>query len=433
MLGCLIIKELREILTTKSFLLALALSLVTFPFSFYLMIQTYEQASGIYNATRVHDRQHGVSGKLTVEVAAPPCPLTIFACGASSSTTRPVAIGRRENVLLADKINADPKRTQEDLVLNYFSYPDFLFVTRLLISLFAILFSSMAICEEKENRTICLLLAQPVRRAHVLLAKWLSRFAVVSLIFLISFLIGLIQVSSSEAVTLDSEHWMRILLIFFVTLVYIGIFSQIGIFISTRTGNSTVAALSAMMAWVLLVLVIPTLASEIAGFLHPVPNSQQLQLMKVSAEREVRKRLPSQSPAEALRIRDKIRNTLDAIEDDYINRRLAQVRSSKRLGVVSPALAYSDCVLSLSNNNVDDEYAYYRQLRYYTTKISEYDKDRTQLLAEPSQAYLPLFNYRERDLLSSIKGSAPYFIGLLVCLGGLSWLSFFSFYRYDVR
>lgn len=124
-----------------------------------------------------------------------------------------------------------------------FPSPDFLFITKVVLSLLTILFAFDAIAGERERGTLQLMLSNPISRGQVLLGKFLGGYLSIAFPFLAAALIAFLLLVFSPSIALNGESWLQISFLLLVSLAYIAVFFLIGLFVSALTQRAATAAL----------------------------------------------------------------------------------------------------------------------------------------------------------------------------------------------
>ena len=158
--------------------------------------------------------------------------------------------------------------------LNIFSSIDFTVIYQVVMSLLALLFAYDAISREKEAGTLGLILSCAISRPVLLLGKYIAGMASISLPLIASFVAGLLVIQFSPYVSFSSSDWGRILLIFFLSMLYVSLFFLIGLFLSTRTHRSSITLMFSMCVWVLFVLIVPNLTVLLVEHTSPLESEE---------------------------------------------------------------------------------------------------------------------------------------------------------------
>jgi len=158
--------------------------------------------------------------------------------------------------------------------LNIFSSIDFTVICQVVMSLLGLLFAYDAISREKEAGTLRLTLSCAVPRPILLLGKYIAGMVSISLPLVASFVAGLLVIQFSPYVVFSSSDWIRILLIFFVSMLYVSLFFLIGLFLSARTHRSSITLMFSMCVWVLFVLIVPNLTVLLVEHASPIRSEK---------------------------------------------------------------------------------------------------------------------------------------------------------------
>jgi len=161
-------------------------------------------------------------------------------------------------------------------ILALFGILDLAFIVKILLSLFAILFTYDAIAGEKESGGLRMMFANSVQRSHFVIAMFISKTIQVLLPFLVSFLLGYISISFFPGILFTGEDLTRIMLILLTFVLYIVAFSALGIAVSALTHRSVVSFLVLLTIWVLFNGIVPRLAVWTAQNIEPVPPADEV-------------------------------------------------------------------------------------------------------------------------------------------------------------
>ena len=142
---------------------------------------------------------------------------------------------------------------------------DWGFIIGYILSLVALLFTFDSISGERERGTLRLMLANPIPRHIVLIGKFLGALISVSIPFTLAVLMNLLVVSTSSTVYLGAEAWGRLGIIFFIAILYTSLFLVLGLLVSARVRESAVSLVILLLAWVTLVVFMPSTLASTTG------------------------------------------------------------------------------------------------------------------------------------------------------------------------
>ncbi len=259
MLTTLIRRELLDNLMTFRFAAALLVMLLLVVANTAVLINDYERRLGDYNTAVKTNRQELQKKKMYADgeivLNRPPNPLSIFNVG----------LDKRLGNELWLMYNTVPTLWEAGMngsdnpLLNLFSAIDLGFIFEVVLSLIALMFAYDALAGERERGTLRLVLTNSVSRGHLLLAKYISAMTCLLVPVVMSLLFALILLTTSAAISLRADDFLRIGGIFLASIAYLSVFYLIGLLISAITHRTSTALMLAMFVWGFLVLVYPNM------------------------------------------------------------------------------------------------------------------------------------------------------------------------------
>ncbi len=241
--------------------------------------------------------------------------------------------------------------------------PDFVFVVSALLSLLATMFMFDAVCGEKEDGTLRLMLANPVGRHQVLLGKWLGGYVLFVAPFILAVLAGMIHAGSLGL--LLPENYAQIAVLVSGACLYLGVFFNLSLCVSCLNHRSSTSMLICLLAWVVLVLVVPGLSPVTARLLVPCDSPDTVRRARQAVEREFadrRKALFHSArgrsdrdwrDAEAGRLDREKKRALDRIMLTRDRQRFRQQALARDLGRISPAACWTYAAVALAGTGPD--------------------------------------------------------------------------------
>ena len=149
--------------------------------------------------------------------------------------------------------------SSDNSFLNIFSSIDIVFIFEVVLSLLALIFAYDALAGERERGTLRLVLTHPIRRGHILLAKYISAMLCLLVPLLMSLLLAVILLTTSTSISLSTADFLRMGGIVLSSLMYLSVFYLIGLLISSVTRRTSTALMLSMFVWGFLVLVYPNM------------------------------------------------------------------------------------------------------------------------------------------------------------------------------
>ncbi len=366
---------------------------------------------------------------------------------------------------------------------------DLTFIVTILLSLIALLFSYDAICGEKEEGTLKLMLSNRVSRAKVLLGKTIGGTLTLLIPFTFSLGLSLIVILLNPRISWKGSDWGALGLIFFAAALYVTLFYCLGILISSRHKSGSSSIMTSLFIWVLFILVIPSLTPYVASFFAKTPSKIKIERevsrlldverdalgRKLSKERtqEVQKKYPNyesilsreerqrkiasdpefkkadeemtQAVRGAWNEANRIQGAkVKVIRDDQNRKVERQMKLSIYLSMLSPLSSFTYLATDLSATGMRS-LKYFKQLDgRYDGIFGDYAKKKMASLREIDPTIdvynspvdvsdMPRFQYIDERLLDRIEGVLPFLTALIVFNILFFSAAFFSFVRYDVR
>lgn len=287
MLKTLIRRELLDNLMTFRFAAVLLITLLLVVANTVVLVQDYEQRLKSYNdAVRMHHQDlHNSKTYSTAYLFADraPNPLSIFNVGLDKRLGNLIGIYHGFMPTLWD---AQMHGTDNPFIA-FFSSIDIVFVFEVILSLMGLIFAYDAIAGERERGTLRLVLAQPIGRGQILLAKYISALACLLVPLVLSLLFALLLLTRS--IPLSAADFLRIAGIVLTSFAYLSVFYLIGLLISVATRRTGTALMLAMFVWGFLILVYPNLIRAMVnpgGDIQARVKTAQNQIQQVLDEYE---------------------------------------------------------------------------------------------------------------------------------------------------
>src|SRR5512135_1237171 len=281
MLRDIIKKEILDNITSPKFVFTFLLCAVLILLSVYTGVANYgadkkEYAAAVALAKKNLENQPNYSSLagLAMKINKPPQVLGTVVSGVEEDVGRvaPVNIAMDPN-LVESKYGSNP-------VFAVFGALDLMFIVKIVLSLFAILFTYDTIVGEKEKGTLKLALSNDVPRDRLILGKAIGGYISLLIPLLIPLLLSLIILLVAPNLALNAGDWARLLLTFLMFFMYLSVFFSLGLFVSARTSRSSTSFLVLLFAWVIIVMVIPKVAVLTAAQAKPIPSVHEITAKK---------------------------------------------------------------------------------------------------------------------------------------------------------
>jgi len=366
---------------------------------------------------------------------------------------------------------------------------DLTFIVTILVSLIALILSYDAVCGEKEEGTLKLMLSNGLPRSKIILAKFAG--GVVTLLgpFLFSVAAGMLIILLHPRVSWTGADWAALGLTVVGAAFYISVFYLIGMLISAAHRTSASSIMTSLFVWVLLVLVVPNLSPYVSSFLAPAPSQikiareisrltdvdrdnlgrklmaeyrgevrkQYLVLAERLSEAEVKRRVaedPDYRKAyeadraavkRAWEEANRIQNAkADVLRNDLRKKEKAQTGLARSISMASPLADFSYLATDMSSTGIRNMLHFGDLSELWGRAFGDYAaKKMADMKAKVPTADLwntavdmtdaPRFRYTEEGLGGRVKAALPPFAVLLGTCVMLFAAAYVAFIRYDAR
>jgi ABC-type transport system involved in multi-copper enzyme maturation permease subunit len=288
-------KELAEQVLSGRLLIALALFLILLPLSSILLLEQRErqledikpEEEGQKEVSAWLAKQENPVQRFTAfaqigvtEVRRPP-ELCFLAQGLDRVIPRTARIRAKAGEYLATCLESDKPTTfdVDNPILERFPVADTVYLVTVVGAPLAIFASFDAICRERELGTLKLLFANPVRRGTVILAKWTAAFLSVGLGLVLATLVVLAYILVTGSLVLTGGLLGRWGIITAAGLVYLALFSALGVSVSALVATRRGSLLIGLALWLTLVLVLPGVTAAGAQGVLPLPERPRMQML----------------------------------------------------------------------------------------------------------------------------------------------------------
>jgi len=337
----------------------------------------------------------------------PPNPLSIFAKGLEEALTRSFEVE-------STGIDVRAGQTSGNIIFAFFATPDLVYIIKVVLSLVALLFGFDAVSREKEAGTLKLTLSNAVPRSTLLLGKWAGNFLSLAIPFLLVTGLGLAVMSFDPDLRLSAEGLGRFGLILAGGLAYAALFLSLGLLVSSQVRRSATSLIFLLLAWSVIVFVLPNLGTLLARQVVDVPSVRALSEKRQQIwTREV---LLSYSKGASWDSRVKAMNEeFDRMEEDYRLKFDRLVRLSRSITRISPAASFVDAATEIAGTGIGEETRLKAEvIRYKNQSLPALSRDRA---ARQAAAFI----YKPRSL------------GEVLADGGLvdlAWLVVFNIFLF---
>ena len=468
MLKDIIKKEILETITSAKFVFTFLLCAILILLSVYTGIVNYRADQKEFSAAVALNKKNLESQSsyqalagLGTKINKPPQVLGAISTGVNE------AVGRVATVNIAYDPSLVDSKYESNPVFSVFGALDLTFIVKIVLSLFAILFTYDAIVGEKEKGTLKLTLSNRVPRDRLILGKVIGGFISLLIPLIIPLILSLLILLVYPNISLAGQDWLRLLLMFLMFFLYLSVFFTLGLLVSARTSKSSTSFLVLLFIWVIFVTIIPKLSVMSAGRLKPIPSVHEitakkdafLQQIQSGAQKQVMdwaKENSAMAAKDRKGYQEKLRKFLEdwqqdltskidennaALERDYQARKRAQQRLAINLSRISPASALTFSTMSLARTGLDEYDRFLASVRAYKPVFTKWANDRMMKsinfqTGEAGKVVLddmPQHSFDSEPLAKSASRGLPD-IGLMAALIVVFFAgAYVSFLKYDVR
>jgi len=463
-------KEVLENLLSLRFILSLLLTISLFAASGFVFVNRYEKQSQDYwkktneNLTRLGEQSKQLYrlAFYKQEIYKRPRPITFCVEGFEKSLP---------NCIRFDAFTSDlpEMRGQSNFILPHFNDIDWVFITSMILSFVALVFTYDSICGERETGTLSLMLAGTVPRYAVLLGKYFAAMLTLGIPLCIGLLVSLVIMVSSKDIAIGPGDWLKILSVVLLSFLCLSVFVLLGMSVSSRTAHSANSMVILLLVWVGLVILMPSLGRILSDLSSKSTSRIELRRKLDEASKQISSDKfgknagimsttlsdPINNPPAHARFVTAKMNARNQVIEGHHHEMLAQVSAGRNLVCLSPVVVYQRASEAIAGTGINHCVNLRRQIRRYQDDLKQYireedakDPDSLHLIfpSDPcAQTWktishkpvdfdtVPKFQERDLALGQSLK-LAIWDIALLILFNlGFFAVSFVSFLRYDVR
>ena len=289
---------------------------------------------------------------------------------------------------------------------------DWGFIIGYVLSLLALLFTFDSISSERERGTLRLMLANAIPRHTVLIGKFLGALISIGIPFTLAVLVNLLVISTSRDVYLGTDAWGRLGIIYFIALLYSCLFLALGLLVSARVQRSAVSLVILLLAWVTLVIFMPSTLASIAGRSSSLRTDIGLweRSSKLFFERrdeyDARLHEAREDRRKKLQLSGeyviKDAEGLQRLHEERLKRRISQVNRARTITRLSPVAIVEHLLESFAGTGFERHLQFLENVQSYERQFREFivDTDR----ADPESLYI--FGVREGMSQKSVNPEA---------------------------
>ncbi|MGD2246500.1 MAG: ABC transporter permease subunit [Candidatus Aminicenantes bacterium] len=336
---------------------------------------------------------------------------------------------------------------------------DLAFVIRFLLSFFAVMLAFNAITAEKEKGTLRLIFSNPVKRAYLIMTKYLSALLTVALPLLAGLFLSLIILNTAGVISFSLGLVWDYILLFVIALIYVSFFILLSLFCSTLTSRSKYSLVLCLLFWIFFVVILPKSAGLLLNLKRfDVPTEKQIEELAEKAYRSVwdehegedlvTRGGEEESTRRNVAVGNEAVKAKQDVYDHYLSKKIGTVTTLKKINCISPASLFEYAASSLAGTGLFHFQNFWNQVKQYQNIYTDFfktedmkDERSFHLFFHPDYLSrkpvdfnkIPKFEEKGIERGERIKDSLPY-MGILILYNILLFaLVFYKFLKYDVR
>jgi len=313
---------------------------------------------------------------------------------------------------------------------------DLAFVVVYLLPLFVLAMSFNLLSGERENGTLQLLLANPLSLKNLLMAKVTAHSLLLFGIVTVAVIIGILLSVQS----FGGGFWLKFLLLLALVLAYTAFWFAIAVLINSFGFSSASNAVAASAAWLILVLILPTLLNVYTSAVYPVPPRSEvvaaIRGVNLDMRRDGEKLLtefyqdhPELIPKDGktdtkdlglafVYVQREQKKRVSEVEIRFDEQLGKQQNLVKNLRFLSPSIIAQEAINDIAGTGLERYTRFRRQTKefdkiwdaYFSAKIF-----RNEMLTAEEFEQIPRFSFREeptRDLLVRVASGIVFLIAI---------------------
>lgn len=473
MLKHIIKKELLDNITSPKFYITYLICFILIIISFITGINDYKSDMEEYNAGVALNQERLDNASLgnfpySTEIYKKPDPLSALVRGIEGNLGRKTSVSRVSSV--SPKFSS-PKYSNNPM-FSIFGPLDLDFIVRFVLSLFVILFIYDCISGEKERGTLKLIMSNKIPRDTLLFGKSFGSFLSISIPFVIPFLSGLIIFTLYPGISIDLDTWGRVILLMLAYLLYLLLFFTMGLFVSSKTSNSSISFLILLFIWVVFIVIIPKASIMLSRQICKIPSVHEINYQKREKSEESQQRYfekmrnfskdnPKKENETSEEYMKRFRDYIDElsninlkeieeayakIDTDYESKKDLQRAIAINISKISPSSILKYITMKLSRTDIDSHYRVKNAVINYQVVFAEFSTEldkkynekryefyRTKKDEKVDISGMPKFVYTKESLKDSFMNIFLDMLILFLFSAVFFTLAYFSFRKYDVR
>lgn len=269
----LLISDLNSQIKSFTFVVMIPVALVLSFLVTNLQMTSYKDRTQVYleqqkQSNERLDNAHFYS-QFEVDVFMPPSLLSVYAKGLDES------IGNKITVSVIEMPELSNTSQRSNAFIRIFNNIDISGIVKIL-SIFIVLLAACPIAMDRERQTGKLIFANSVGQFEYYLSKYTTLMIIISMVTVIVFIIPVAWMTFDTKITLALSNVGSILLMMISSILYLSAFALVSLAISAMSSKVSIATISSLIVWVVLVFVYPFTVNSMIDRLVKMPSASAI-------------------------------------------------------------------------------------------------------------------------------------------------------------
>ena len=266
----LLVHELQSQMKSFTFAVMIPVAFIVSLFVTNMQLTSYKDRKQVYVEQQKQSNERlekiYVYSQFAVDVYMPPPALSVFAMGLDEN------IGNKITVSVFDAPEISVTSQRSNAFIRIFNNIDISGVVKIL-SIFMILMAACPIAIERERQTGKLTFANSVTRLEYFLSKYAALMVVACIMITVIFIIPVIWMTFDPQIDLSLSAIGSILLMVVFSILYLSVFVLISLSVSVISSKVSMATVTGLMIWAMMVYVYPFTVNSIVDRLVKIPSN----------------------------------------------------------------------------------------------------------------------------------------------------------------
>ncbi len=371
-------REFLDHLQSIQFIVLLCISIILFSVNGLIFSNKYNKEMSWYSQNESAAQQH--PSTVSTELYVLPGRLSFISEGGDRQRPSVYELGPK------GVLTPSPKEA-----LNYkmpeIPEMDWSLIIKIFFSLYVLLLGYDAISGEKEQGTLRQVLSHPMGRLKLLTAKYFAMLLTVAVPLIIGLLTSLIIVGISVPFMYTAGSIVRVILLFFISMIYLSVFAFLSLLISSLIHQSSLSLLTLLVVWVCFVIIVPNTSGILSDKFSKVPSEYEVakqigpmikkQIWARIGKVMERVRTGELTTEEAVRHEtdqafDQGQEDLTSHYESYYHAMDQRASLARNISRVSPAALFQFSTDDIAGTGVDREKEFLREAREYSAVYDGY-------------------------------------------------------------